>query len=157
MTNFFQFWDFRSWKWQQRVPKFWFFSIFSQFSSSGSSVSCLNDRLDHSLHISFTSHDDFLIWLPSIFEKKNVFFEIFKLGRLQTCTKLSVQAINDPATQHSSHLALKQLGTRATQHLSNFALKQYSNQAVNQAGPLPACLFFFWLPSICQKSVFQYF
>ena len=65
-------------------PNFRFFSIFSQYWSSRSNLSCLNDRLYHSLHILLTRHADFLIWLPSICEK-SVILEIlwvfiFKLG-----------------------------------------------------------------------------
>ena len=54
-------------------PQISIFSAFSQFSNSRSGLSCLNDRLGHYLHISCTSHHDFLIWLLSICEK-NVFF-----------------------------------------------------------------------------------
>ena len=59
-------------------PQILNFSAFSQFIISRSSLSCLHDRLCYSLHISFTSHHGFLIWLPSTCEK-NVFSNFYKL------------------------------------------------------------------------------
>ena len=110
-------------------PNFDFFNfqpIFSQFPSSRWSLSCLNDRLDHSLHISFTSHDDFLIWLPSICEK--TFFLFFQVRLPESMQATQYSSYKRSSNQHSSHSALKQLSTQATQHSSNSALKHLSTR-----------------------------
>ena len=112
-------------------PNFRFFSIFSQYWSSRSNLSCLNDRLYHSLHILLARHADFLIWLPSICEK--TFFLFFQVRLPESMQATQYSSYKRSSNQHSSHSALKQLGTEATQHLSNLALKQLSNQATQQS------------------------